>query len=31
LHVQGDGELRFDIAIDVAANHPVVVSIVGPT
>lgn len=31
LHVQGDDELRLDIAIDVAANHPVVVSIVGPT
>lgn len=31
LHVQGDEELRVDIAIDVAPNHPVVVSIVGPT
>jgi len=30
LHVQGDGEPRLDIAIVVAANHPVVVSIVGP-
>ena len=31
LHVQGEEELRVDIAIDVAPNHPVVVSIVGPT
>jgi len=30
LHVPGDGKLRLDIAIVVAANYPVVVSIVGP-
>ena len=31
LRIQGDGEVLVDIAIDVAAGHPPVVSIVGPT
>ena len=31
LHVQGEADVLVDIAIDVAAGHPPVVSIVGPT
>jgi hypothetical protein len=31
LHVHGDADLLVDIAIDVSAGHPPVVSIVGPT
>jgi hypothetical protein len=31
LHLHGDGEVLIDIAIDAAAGHPPVVSIVGPT
>ncbi len=31
LHLHGDGDLLVDIAIDVSAGHPPVVSIVGPT
>jgi hypothetical protein len=31
LHVHGDADVLVDIAIDVAAGHPPVVSIVGPT
>lgn len=31
LHVRGDGEVLVDIAIDVSATHPPVISIVGPT
>ena len=31
LHVHGEGDVLVDIAIDVTAGHPPVVSIVGPT
>ena len=31
LHLSGDGEVIVDLAIDVAANRPPVVTIVGPT
>lgn len=31
LHLHGGGEVLVDIAIDAAASHPPIVSIVGPT